>query len=182
MIHGVLLVSLLPVAFALPPPEGVHLKRARHLPASHEDKQLEPPPNLKIRSRMMAAMNSNRSTASPEKPERPLVFTKFRKINKGEQKPTIEVITSAPSTTVKPEKTGKDSGERVNLAVRPFLQTNFVDANGHIVHDVIAIPIRVSDGHIHAITRKPNATASSAAVEAEDKDVSVKFQPSQTAL
>ncbi|CAB3409940.1 unnamed protein product [Caenorhabditis bovis] len=126
-----------PTIFCMPPPNGLNLKPAKQISTDQVEptEKIEPPPNLQLRSRMMAAMNSNKFTSA--------------------------------------------SNERVNLKVRPVLTTNFIDANGKVVRDVVSVPIRVSDGHIHSIPKNSkNVQSSASVVETGEKNVNVSFRSS----
>ncbi|CAP28188.2 Protein CBG08345 [Caenorhabditis briggsae] len=195
------LISLVFLVNSLPPPEG--LKRAKQVGngGNGDVSGVEPPPNLQLRSRMMAAMNSHH--AQPIAAEKanifnqPLILTKNKKVAKPAAKAIITQsitastedpvknsgeVTRQPTTSLSPEDIRKKfssvGDEKVNLKVRPVLKTNFVDANGKVVRDVVSVPIRVSDGHIHSIPKNSkNATSSSAVVETE-KNVNVAFRSS----
>ncbi|EGT33917.1 hypothetical protein CAEBREN_14161 [Caenorhabditis brenneri] len=186
----------------LPPPEG--LKRAKQVGNGGEGgvTGVEPPPNLQLRSRMMAAMNSHHAQPIPSEKanifNQPLILTKNKKavksatakailtqpITASTEDPLKNVgeVTKGPTTSLSPEDIRKKfssvGDEKVNLKVRPVLKTNFVDANGNVVRDVVSVPIRVSDGHINSIPKNSkNATSSSAVVETE-KNVNVSFRSS----
>ncbi|VDP33067.1 unnamed protein product [Heligmosomoides polygyrus] len=60
-----------------------------------------------------------------------------------------------------------------NYGVNPVLQTNFVDAHGRVLKNVVSIPIRVGDAQIKQVS---NNTASAALVEGEaENGVHIKF-------
>ncbi|CAI5448238.1 unnamed protein product [Caenorhabditis angaria] len=184
---------------ALPPPEGLNLKRAKQISQDGNVEQHHPvPPNLQIRSRMMAALNSQQTAVNIDKANQfaqPLILTKSsKKVNSAKPVKTVvvgggagassttESVNTDVAVTLSPEDVRKKftskGNEKVNLKVRPVLQTNFVDANGKVVHDVVAIPIPVSDGAIHSIPKSSkNATSSSSIVETE-KNVNVSFRSS----
>ncbi|CAI2351050.1 unnamed protein product [Caenorhabditis sp. 36 PRJEB53466] len=194
-----LLLSLFFVSIhSLPPPEGINLKRAKQVgnDGNEESAGVEPPPNLQLRSRMMAAMNSHAQPIPSEKTNifnQPLILTKNKKFAKPSAKPVItqpitastedqgETVTSTTTSLSSEDIRKKFSSvgdEKVNLKVRPVLKTNFVDANGKVVRDVVSVPIRVSDGHIHSIPKNAkNATSSSSVVETE-RNVNVSFRSS----
>ncbi|EFO92151.1 hypothetical protein CRE_10933 [Caenorhabditis remanei] len=211
-----LLLSLVFVVNCLPPPEG--LKRAKQVgnDGNGDVAGVEPPPNLQLRSRMMAAMNSHHTQPIAATKanifNQPLILTKNKKVAKPAAKAIITQsitastedplknvgeVTRPPTTSLSPEdirkvcfnqelicikspfqKFSSVGDEKVNLKVRPVLKTNFVDANGNVVRDVVSVPIRVSDGHINSIPKNSkNATSSSAVVETE-KNVNVSFRSS----
>uniref|UniRef100_A0A8R1I133 Uncharacterized protein n=1 Tax=Caenorhabditis japonica TaxID=281687 RepID=A0A8R1I133_CAEJA len=195
-----LLSILVPFTFALAPPEGLNLKRAKQVGNDGSEEPVEPPPNLQLRSRMMAAMNSHTQAIPSEKSNifnQPLILTKNKKVAKPAAKAVItqaitastenpvaavEKVTASAATSLSPEDIRKKftsvGDEKVNLKVRPVLKTNFVDANGKVVRDVVSVPIRVSDGHINSIPKiAKNATSSSSVVETE-RNVNVAFRSS----
>ncbi|CAI4227835.1 unnamed protein product [Auanema sp. JU1783] len=164
-----LVFVVLPIVFSVELPDG--LKPAVDI----ESHSLQPapltvtPPNLRVRSRMMAALNGEESSKST------LILTKKnkKKENKKEPKVFYGEVTTAPTASDKSmEKVVPPSA---NFAVNPVLQTNFVDSTGRVLKNVIAVPIRVGDG-----TRRTNATRTAAAAavvepDEEDKKVEVHF-------
>ncbi|KAE9550365.1 hypothetical protein FO519_006425 [Halicephalobus sp. NKZ332] len=128
------------------------------------------PPNLSLRSRMIAALNS----PVPEKPElrrhptadevaaaaakAPLVFQKNPKKHLTKAPKPVTRVTQIPPA-------GK------NYGVNTIVQTNLVDANGRIMKGVNVVPIPI--GPVPA-TPKPRGSARR--VEAEDdKVVPIQF-------
>ncbi|CAB02720.1 uncharacterized protein CELE_C02F4.4 [Caenorhabditis elegans] len=194
----IFLTLLVVTIHCLTPPEG--LRRAKQVGNGNgEPTGVEPPPNLQLRSRMMAAMNSHTQPIAAEKANifnQPLILTKNKKMSKPVAKAIItqaitasteipvgkeEKVTS-PTTSLSPEDIRKKftsvGDEKVNLNIRPVLKTNFVDANGKVVRDVVSVPIRVSDGQINSIPKNAKKATSSSAVVETEKNVNVAFRSS----
>ncbi|WKY04977.1 hypothetical protein Q1695_005744 [Nippostrongylus brasiliensis] len=171
-------------AVSMPPPVGLNLKPAKAVGEQQPSVPLEiapsevskEPPNLRLRSRMMAALNTvndtNRKDLQPG--TQTLILTKNRKYKKPNSRGffgvvTEEPITAEPSTRPPP----KVLPSSANYGVNPVLQTNFVDAHGRVLKNVVSIPIRVGDAQIKQVSSN---SASAALVEGEaEKGVHVKF-------
>ncbi|VDL80228.1 unnamed protein product [Nippostrongylus brasiliensis] len=107
-------------AVSMPPPVGLNLKPAKAVGEQQPSVPLEiapsevskEPPNLRLRSRMMAALNTVNDTNRKEllPGTQTLILTKNRKYKK------------LPSSA--------------NYGVNPVLQTNFVDAHGRVLKNV----------------------------------------------
>ncbi|CAB3409941.1 unnamed protein product [Caenorhabditis bovis] len=188
-----------PTIFCMPPPNGLNLKPAKQISTDQVEptEKIEPPPNLQLRSRMMAAMNSNNASNSKAFSfAQPLILKKSNKKAFKTAKPVEASSSPSPASESEPienirnqpsklspeevrQKFTSASNERVNLKVRPVLTTNFIDANGKVVRDVVSVPIRVSDGHIHSIPKNSkNVQSSASVVETGEKNVNVSFRSS----
>uniref|UniRef100_A0A1I7XS42 Uncharacterized protein n=1 Tax=Heterorhabditis bacteriophora TaxID=37862 RepID=A0A1I7XS42_HETBA len=177
-------LSLAYTTFTMPPPPGLNLKPAKAIGEEEPKMQMilppaevsREPPNLRLRSRMMAALNAEESNKRDLIPvgSQPLILTKNRKYNKQPSRSffgavTEQPITSEPATRPPP----KSVPSTANYGVNPVLQTNFVDAHGRVLKNVVSIPIRVGDAKIKQIS---SSSASAALVEGEaEKGVQVKF-------
>ncbi|CAJ0602716.1 unnamed protein product [Cylicocyclus nassatus] len=172
-------------ALSMPPPAGLNLKPAKAIGEEHPNVPLsnapaevsKEPPNLRLRSRMMAALNAVNETSKKELVplgSQTLILTKNRKYKKPSSSRsffgavTEEPITAAPLAVRPAPKTLPSSA---NYGVNPVLQTNFVDAQGRVLKNVVSIPIRVGEAKIKAVS-----AASVSLVEGEaENGVHVKF-------
>uniref|UniRef100_A0A7E4UUF1 Secreted protein n=1 Tax=Panagrellus redivivus TaxID=6233 RepID=A0A7E4UUF1_PANRE len=130
------------------------------------------PPNLSLRSRMIAALNSPEEKDRSQEVERrrhptsdevlaaaakaPLVF------QKGNKKQTTPKYTApvVPRVTQSPP-VGK------NYGVNTIVQTNLVDSKGRIMKGINRVPIRVGP----SVPAAPTSRATASRVEAEDDAV-----------
>ncbi|KAJ1357553.1 hypothetical protein KIN20_015724 [Parelaphostrongylus tenuis] len=188
----VVLLVLTGCALTMPPPAGLNLKPARARGESQQNAPLsitptdvskEPPPNLRLRSRMMAALNSNDTGKKNLLPPatQTLILTKNRKSKKSSARPFFGAVTESPITAkpqTRPNPTRPNPRElpsSANYGVNSVLQTNFVDSQGRVLKNVVSIPIRVGSAQFKQVS---SSVASAALVEGEaEKKVRVKFEP-----
>ncbi|KAL6739632.1 hypothetical protein Aduo_013064 [Ancylostoma duodenale] len=168
---------------SMPPPAGLNLKPAK---AVGEEQPKTPlsiapaevsrePPNLRLRSRMMAALNAVDEAGKKDLVpigSQTLILTKNRKYKKPLSRSFFGAVTEAPITAEPPARPPpKTLPSSANYGVNPVLQTNFVDAQGRVLKNVVSIPIRVGDAQIKQVS-----SASAALVEGEaENGVHVKF-------
>ncbi|KAH7725568.1 Protein C02F4.4 [Aphelenchoides avenae] len=155
------------------------------------------PPNLSLRSRMIAALNSpadesqettsNRAiqkvsssseTSTTEQPlgKAPVIFEKKKKGRKSSGTPV-----TAPVNVVQPTGTSRalprvtvPPPEGKNYGVNTLVQVNLVDSKGSVVRGAKAVPIRVPSSA--EVRNAKSSRASASQVESEaDKVVPVKF-------
>ncbi|KAK6748125.1 hypothetical protein RB195_001008 [Necator americanus] len=151
-------------ALSMPPPAGLNLKPAKALGEEQPKAFLSiapaevsrEPPNLRLRSRMMAALNSVNETGKKDLVplgSQTLILTKNRKYKKPlSNRSFFGVVTEEP-ITARPiaRPSPKTLPSSANYGVNPVLQTNFVDAQGRILKNVVSIPIRVGDAQIKQV-------------------------------
>ncbi|VDO52837.1 unnamed protein product [Haemonchus placei] len=181
----ILLLTVAGCALSMPPPAGLNLKPAKAVgeqqPSAPQNNSpsetTKEPPNLRLRSRMMASLNANDTSKKELGPvgSQTLILTKNRKYKKPNPRSFFEVvteepITAEPSSSRPPVKTLPSSA---NYGVNPVLQTNFVDSRGRVLKNVVSIPIRVGDAQIKQVSSN-SATAALVEGEAEN-GVRVKF-------
>ncbi|KAI6238143.1 hypothetical protein M3Y99_00711900 [Aphelenchoides fujianensis] len=209
MINRIFLLVLVAACFvainAVDPPPG--LRPAKAVGGEEDDRKIVPlahaadspqappnvrtPPNLSLRSRMIAAQNSAAAASHDDENtheekdafKQPVVFTKA---SKSKPTPANKAATSAPNgTAVKKAVIVPTSAEiktpRVtgppppsgNYGVNTGLLTNLVDSQGRIIKGVQSVPIPLPpSGEV----RNSKGQASSSVVgNDEDRIVPVKF-------
>ncbi|KAK5979505.1 hypothetical protein GCK32_016097 [Trichostrongylus colubriformis] len=172
-------------AVSMPPPAGLNLKPAKAVGEQQPEAPLNPsplettkePPNLRLRSRMMASLNAVNETGRKELPptgSQTLILTKGRKYKKPHPRSFFEAVTEEPITAEPSSRPPlKTLPPSANYGVNPLLQTNFVDSKGRVLKNVVSIPIRVGDSQIKQVSSN---SASAALVEGEaENGVTVKF-------
>uniref|UniRef100_A0AC34RIH5 Uncharacterized protein n=1 Tax=Panagrolaimus sp. JU765 TaxID=591449 RepID=A0AC34RIH5_9BILA len=149
-----------------------------HEPQSEIPANVRTPPNLSLRSRMIAALNSPIEEKQESERRRhptaddvaaaaakaPLVF------QKGPKKQTTKAYAKPLPRVTQTPPAGK------NYGVNTIVQTNLVDSQGRVMKGVNSVPIRVAPV---PATPRPRATASQ--VEAVDDQVWTNFRVDNTA-
>uniref|UniRef100_A0A0R3S4N9 Ovule protein n=1 Tax=Elaeophora elaphi TaxID=1147741 RepID=A0A0R3S4N9_9BILA len=140
------------------------------------------PPNLSVRSRMMAALSAsspgsgesnkekNSSKVEPDSSSKPpIIFPKGNKktipgkaASAGSSKGNVRVIVAPPATL------GKN-----NYGLNTVLQTNLVDSRGRVMKNVNSVPIKVPSS---AEMKNARTRHTARQVESDaDKVVPIKF-------
>ncbi|VDM75673.1 unnamed protein product [Strongylus vulgaris] len=158
------LLMLSGCALPMSPPIGLNLKPAKAIGEEQPKAALSiapaevsrEPPNLRLRSRMMAALNAVNDTNKKEHVplgSQTLILTKNRKYKKPtSSRSFFGVVTEEPITAPPPARPPpKTLPSSANYGVNPVLQTNFVDAQGRVLKNVVSIPIRVGDAQIKQV-------------------------------
>ncbi|KAI1726515.1 hypothetical protein DdX_03236 [Ditylenchus destructor] len=192
----ILLSVFLPESLAIELPPG--LRPAKAIGESQQpivpnpDEPAPPPnvrtpPNLSLRSRMIAALNSRSADSHPPTnsenndgeaslaQKAPVIFQKggkrFSKSTLTVENKSQETTHAATSRSIRvtvPPPEGK------NYGVNTLLQTNLVDSKGRIMKGVSSIPIRVPSSSELRNAKSSRASASQVETDAE-KVVPVKF-------
>ncbi|ETN77207.1 hypothetical protein NECAME_11222 [Necator americanus] len=151
-------------ALSMPPPAGLNLKPAKAL-GEEQPK---------------AFLNETGKKDLVPLGSQTLILTKNRKYKKPlSNRSFFGVVTEEP-ITARPiaRPSPKTLPSSANYGVNPVLQTNFVDAQGRVLKNVVSIPIRVGDAQIKQVS---SSSASAALVEGEaENGVRVKFGQAPT--
>ncbi|VDN01235.1 unnamed protein product [Thelazia callipaeda] len=190
-IHLIVGINSLAVPAGLRPAKKVGDPKTQILPLNYQKAQqqsetlnlLQPtpkvPPNLSLRSRMMAALSAssaesnntgNNFKAKADKSSKPpIIFSKNqKKVSSGKTTPHSSPKENARVVVAPPANLGKN-----NYGLNTVLQTNLVDSHGRVIKNVNTVPIKVpsSAEMKHAKTRHTARQVESDA----DKVVPIKF-------
>ncbi|KAK0398858.1 hypothetical protein QR680_002783 [Steinernema hermaphroditum] len=185
---GIFFLALITVSFAFELPPGLRPAKAVGDPAAPivpvaEQEQEQPaseaadqkaPPNVTLRSRMMAAMASKEEK---EKSKEKLASSDGATADAAVKPPVI--FHKAPKKTNKTPNVSpaKNTQYRINLPAPPsnknygvntLLQTNLVDSKGRVMKGVNVVPIRVPGSAEMKNAKGSRATASQVESEAEN--------------
>uniref|UniRef100_A0A1I7XZB2 Translation initiation factor IF-2 n=1 Tax=Steinernema glaseri TaxID=37863 RepID=A0A1I7XZB2_9BILA len=175
------------VAFELPPglrpakavgdaaPPIVPVAEQEQEQPSSEPSDQKTPPNVSLRSRMMAAMSSKEEK---EKPKETVAPAADEAQGDAAVKPPV-IFHKAPKKTNKTPNVSPAKNEkyRINLPAPPsnknygvntLLQTNLVDSKGRVMKGVNVVPIRVPGSAEMKNAKASRATASQVESEAEN--------------
>ncbi|PAV82919.1 hypothetical protein WR25_06343 isoform C [Diploscapter pachys] len=105
-----------------------------------------PPPNVKIRSRMMSALNGGGLIILNKNKKHTSKTAKHKQVNSVLAAGlTEQPITAASQMTTESSLTTVQLPIMADYAIKPLLQTNFIDSKGRVLQNVVSIPIRVSE-------------------------------------